>query len=124
MEGYKMLLGDIRKGILEDRLTRLDIIDMISHANIDPLYKKGILWFLIKENETIEMSEVLHKIDELESSCGHRRVAVFEKVSYEQYKADLISHGVFAESDEELIESSYESINLQEVLKVVQDMIS
>lgn len=112
MEGHKLLIKDLINGILSKELTRSDVEDRINFAKINPLYKKGLMKLLIKEDECVDPRELLWKLLDLENPDSFNRVALFEKVSFKQYKEDLIGHGIFSEEDGELIIESYESISL------------
>lgn len=112
MKGCQMLIREIIEGLSRKQWTSSDVKNKIESSNIDPFYKKGLESLLFKDGKTcIVKSDTIWKLFNLELE-GHKRVALFEKVSRKQYIMDNLSHGLFVEKDNGFKDDSYNSIEL------------
>lgn len=106
MEGYKLLLKDIKKGLIEGNLTRKDILDMVNFSCIDEIYKEGLLRFI----GYTDLDNMLWKIEDAEDIDFSRRVALFKKVSRSVYNRDSELNGI--KLNESGLLDSYNGIKL------------
>lgn len=101
MEGYQMLVREIIEGLVHDKLTVEDVKDMINNSIVEPFYKKGLIRMLYKDGVCASKSDTIMKLLDFESK---KRVAIFEKVSEEQYVMDMIGHNLISVDNKEVLD--------------------
>ena len=109
MEGYKMLVKEIIEGLVNEKLTVEDVKEKINNSIINPLYKKGLVRMLFKDGVCANKSDTIMKLLDFENK---NRVAIFEKVSEEQYIIDMVGHDLVSLENREEVLDCYKDIKL------------
>lgn len=92
------------------------IIEEIKNSDLTPIHKKGLLNFVMCAEDNRDSLTGILKEYQKNITYNHNRfsrVAMFEKVSFEQFKKDILNCGNFTRciSDEKILQI-YESIEL------------
>ena len=120
MESVEILVNGfiVRNGRTKNGLRKDCIIEEIKSSTIPLIYKKSLLYYVEKANdERKDIEEMLKKyMKEFNSSHGQaKRVAMFEKVSFEQFYKDYMNCLSDAEKEsiaEETIKDIYDNIKI------------
>lgn len=103
MTDCQMLIKEITEELFCGNLTVEDVKEKINNSNISPIYKKGLIRMLYKEGVCSSISDTIKKLLDFERN-GHKRVAIFEKVSEEQYVMDMVGHNLISLDNKEVLD--------------------
>lgn len=101
-----ILIKNLIEGLSSGKLTVEDIDNIINNSSINPLYKKGLKRIQDKVGNSNFKSKIINLGDSV-----HKRVALFEKVSKEQYIKDMLGHNLISIDNKEVLDW-YEDIQL------------
>ena len=118
MESVEILVNGfiVRNGRTKNGLRKDCIIEEIKSSTIPLIYKKSLLYYVEKANdERKDIEEMLKKyMKEFNISHGQaKRVAMFEKVSFEQFYKDYMNC---------LSDAEKESITEETIKDICEDM--
>lgn len=110
MGNYKSLIGDLICGLVGGRLSISDAEQVVMSADIDELDRKGLLSLLLGTT-FVSVEDTVEKLKVLGDSNSFKRVALFEKVSEEQYVSDMLGHNLINVEDKRVLDW-YKAIEL------------
>lgn len=110
MGNYKSLIGDLICGLVGGRLSISDAEQVVMSADIDELDRKGLLSLLLGTT-FVSVEDTVEKLKVLGGSNSFKRVALFEKVSEEQYVSDMLGHNLINVEDKRVLDW-YKAIEL------------
>lgn len=102
MKNYQLLIEDLICGLSDGKLSISDSEKLIMSADIDNLDKKGLITLLL-ENTFISIEDTVARLKALGAS-NFKRVALFEKVSEEQYISDMLGHNLIDVEDKRVLD--------------------
>jgi len=108
MKNCQILIREIIEELLCGDLNVDGVKNKINNSNIDPLHKKGLIRMLYEEGVCASKPDTILKLHDFGNK---KRVAIFEKVSEEQYISDMVSHGLI-DAEDERVSSWYKDIKL------------
>lgn len=111
MTDCQVLIKEITEELFDGNLTVEGVKEKINNSNISPIYKKGLIRMLYKEGVCSSISDTIKKLLDFERN-GHKRVAIFEKVSEEQYVMDMVGHDLVPLGSREEVLNWYKDIEL------------
>lgn len=94
-----ILIKNLIGGLSSGKLTVEDIDNIINNSSINPLYKKGLKRIQDKVGNSNFKSKIINLGDSV-----HKRVALFEKVSKDQYIKDMLGHNLISIDNKEVLD--------------------